>query len=142
MNDQGEPVQPAIKIDFLAWFASGLGILALGIGMLAFRAISDFFLRLHLLAISFKSTRLHDYLVCLTRDAWAIRDFLSQYVVPSLIGFGLASLVLAEMKRRREIRRYSIAWASIRLGWVGFVLGGFDLAILVFIYLIATLRIY
>ena len=142
MNDQERSEHPAIKIDFIAWFASCLSILALGIGMWAFRAISDFFLRHHVLAITFKQTRLHNYLVRLTHDSWAIRDFLLQYVAPSLIGFGLASLILLGMKRRREIRRYTVAWASIRLGWVAFLLSGFDLVVLVFIYIIAIFRLY
>jgi hypothetical protein len=142
MNDQGKPAYPTIKIDFLAWFASCLSILALGIGMWAFRAISDFFLRHHVLAITFKTTRLHAYLVSLTRDTWAIRDFLIEYVAPSLVGLGLASLILLGMKRRREIRRYTVAWTAIRLGWVAFLLSVFDLVVLVFIYIIAILRIY
>ena len=130
------------KINPLACITFLLGLVSLYFGMLAFQRMSDFFLRHYVLkmADSYHNT-LHAYMVCVTRDSWAIRDYLTRYVAPSVIGFTIAALTWFGMKQpRSSASRCSLTSTAIRFPLLGFYLNAFNVSALAVLYILAYFR--
>jgi hypothetical protein len=125
------------KINPAAFLGLCMGAISVTLGMWAFKKISDFFLRLHVLGGHENKYHhmLYDYLSIMIHGGWATRHFFSEFVAPSLIAFGFAALALASLKGSRgAASRHSIAWAAIRFSWLGTLLNGINLIALISIY--------
>ena len=123
------------KFEPLACLSLALGLLSLSFGMWAFRKISDFFFRCFIMIYNRYLSRLYDYMATLVHEGWAVRDFLVEFLAPSLIALTMAVLASVAIKRRANAApKASVGYAALRFSRLCLLLGGFDTVVLVLIY--------